>query len=268
MTSDTWCPPDGWTEITTVDAHAAGEPLRVITGGWPTLEGTTILERRRFARDHFDHLRTALMWEPRGHADMYGCLVTPPVSEGAHVSVLFLHNEGYSTMCGHGIIAVTTVLLETGRLPITGPRTEVRIAETTERDVDVALIGHTVHVAVVGRRTRRTVDRHVVDAALSAVVSDVAETDPERAGRCGKVGGPRLEAGFTFDVWHGLPVGRVAAIFPTPRLTSKPGHTTDPRATRHLQRAGGRFIRKIQDSLHGFAGRGPLLLTAYGLSSS
>jgi trans-L-3-hydroxyproline dehydratase len=127
VTSRSWSPPDGWTEITAVDAHAAGEPLRVITGGWPTLEGATILERRRFARDHLDHLRTALMWEPRGHADMYGCLLTPPVSERAHVGVLFLHNEGYSTMCGHGIIAVTTVLLETGQLPITGTRTVVRI---------------------------------------------------------------------------------------------------------------------------------------------
>jgi trans-L-3-hydroxyproline dehydratase len=67
------------------------------------------------------------MWEPRGHADMYGCLITPPVSEGADFGVLFLHNEGYSTMCGHGVIAVTTVLLETGMLAISGPETEVSI---------------------------------------------------------------------------------------------------------------------------------------------
>jgi len=122
-----WQPPDGLFRVRTIDAHAAGEPLRVILSGYPELEGSTILERRRFAREHHDALRTALLWEPRGHADMYGCLIVPPETEGADFGVLFLHNEGYSTMCGHGIIALTTVVLETGMLPITGPETEVRI---------------------------------------------------------------------------------------------------------------------------------------------
>lgn len=100
--------------MVTFDAHAAGEPLRVIASGYPELEGATILERRRYARERYDHLRTALMWEPRGHADMYGAIVTGPVSEDADFGVLFLHNEGYSTMCGHGIIAVSTVARLTG----------------------------------------------------------------------------------------------------------------------------------------------------------
>jgi trans-L-3-hydroxyproline dehydratase len=122
-----WIPPEHWLKITTVDAHTAGEPFRVITGGYPELPGDTILERRRYAREHFDHLRTALMWEPRGHADMYGCIITPPVSSGADISVLFLHNEGYSTMCGHGIIGITKVALETGLLPMKEPETVVGI---------------------------------------------------------------------------------------------------------------------------------------------
>jgi len=122
-----WSPPEGWWRVTTVDAHAAGEPLRVILAGYPELEGATILEKRRCAQEHHDALRTSLMWEPRGHADMYGCLVVPPVSEDADFGVIFLHNEGYSTMCGHGIIAVTTVVLETGMLPIAEPETVVRI---------------------------------------------------------------------------------------------------------------------------------------------
>jgi trans-L-3-hydroxyproline dehydratase len=113
--------------ITTVDAHTAGEPFRVITGGFPELWGDTILARRRYARDHLDHLRTALMWEPRGHADMYGCLLTPPVTPGADLGVLFVHNEGYSTMCGHGIIGLATVALEIGLLPMTPPETTIRI---------------------------------------------------------------------------------------------------------------------------------------------
>jgi trans-L-3-hydroxyproline dehydratase len=119
--------------VTTLDAHTGGEPFRIITGGYPDLPGDTILARRRYAMEHLDHLRTMLMWEPRGHADMYGCIVTPPVSPRANVSaeadvgVLFMHNEGYSTMCGHGIIALTKVVLETGLLPLTGPETVVKI---------------------------------------------------------------------------------------------------------------------------------------------
>ncbi len=122
-----WTPPDEWYKITSIDAHTAGEPFRVITGGFPELPGDTILARRRYAREHLDHLRTALMWEPRGHADMYGCIVTPPVSPEADIGIIFMHNAGYSTMCGHGIIGITTVALETGLLPMTAPETTVRI---------------------------------------------------------------------------------------------------------------------------------------------
>jgi trans-L-3-hydroxyproline dehydratase len=122
-----WTPPDNWRKVTTIDAHTAGEPFRIITGGLPELEGNTILERRRFMTDHLDYLRTALMWEPRGHADMYGCIITPPVSPGADFGVLFLHNEGYSSMCGHGIIGVTTVTIETGMIPAVEPVTTVCI---------------------------------------------------------------------------------------------------------------------------------------------
>jgi proline racemase len=122
-----WRPPDDWRRIRTIDAHAAGEPLRVILDGFPELPGDSILARRRAACGQFDGLRTALMWEPRGHADMYGCLVSPPATPDADFGVLFLHNEGWSTMCGHGIIAVTKVALETGLVPMTAPETVVRI---------------------------------------------------------------------------------------------------------------------------------------------
>ncbi len=100
--------------IKTLEAHAAGEPLRIILSGYPDVAGETILAKRRYLQTHLDHLRTALMWEPRGHADMYGCLVTEPVTPGSHLGVLFMHNEGYSSMCGHGIIALTTAVCERG----------------------------------------------------------------------------------------------------------------------------------------------------------
>lgn len=110
----TWTPPADWVRLTAVDAHTAGEPLRIFTSGWPAIPGLTILEKRRYAQTHHDHLRRATMWEPRGHADMYGCLLTGPVTPDGDVGVLFLHNEGFSTMCGHGIIGLTKVALDTG----------------------------------------------------------------------------------------------------------------------------------------------------------
>ncbi len=122
-----WSPPESWQKITAIDAHTAGEPLRIISGGFPSIEGKTILEKRRFTKQNFDHLRKSLMWEPRGHADMYGCIITPPVTPNADFGVLFTHNEGFSSMCGHGIIAVTKVALETGFLPIQKPVTTVII---------------------------------------------------------------------------------------------------------------------------------------------
>jgi trans-L-3-hydroxyproline dehydratase len=119
--------PPGWTRLTTIDAHAAGEPLRVVTGGYPDLPGRTMLEKRRVARERSDHLRRALMLEPRGHADMYGAILTPPATPDGDVGVLFLHNEGYSTMCGHGIIGIVKVGIECGLLPGVAGRSVVRI---------------------------------------------------------------------------------------------------------------------------------------------
>ena len=100
--------------LKTIDAHAAGEPLRLVVEGFPSPRGKTMLEKRAWVSRHADHLRRALMLEPRGHADMYGAILTEPVTPGSHAGVLFMHNEGYSTMCGHGVIAVTTIALERG----------------------------------------------------------------------------------------------------------------------------------------------------------
>ena len=122
-----WQPSKDWLCIETLDAHTGGEPLRIIIDGFPELEGNTILEKRRFARERYDHLRTALMFEPRGHADMYGCILTPPVTPDADFGVLFIHNEGYSTMCGHAIIALAKVTVQTGMLPAVEPETVIKI---------------------------------------------------------------------------------------------------------------------------------------------
>src|SRR5215813_13591606 len=91
-----WQAPASWMRLETIDMHTGGEPLRVFVSGLPELQGNTVLEKRRYFRDHYDYIRTGTMWEPRGHADMYGAIVTPSVD--ADVDVFFLHNEGYSTM--------------------------------------------------------------------------------------------------------------------------------------------------------------------------
>jgi len=98
--------------VKTIDAHTEGEPLRIITSGYPEIEGQTILEKRQYLTEHLDEYRQLLMFEPRGHADMYGALITQPCTIDATFGILFMHNEGYSSMCGHGIIAAVSVAIE------------------------------------------------------------------------------------------------------------------------------------------------------------
>jgi Proline racemase len=113
--------------ITVVDMHTGGEPLRIVTGGYPEIAKGTILEKRAYVRDHLDHLRKMLMFEPRGHYDMYGALLVEPDLPEADLAVLFMHNEGYSTMCGHAIIALGRYAVDEGLVPAVEPVTVVKI---------------------------------------------------------------------------------------------------------------------------------------------
>jgi proline racemase len=101
-------------EIRAVDYHTAGEPFRIVTDGVEAPRGATILDKRRDARERLDHVRRLLVNEPRGHADMYGCFVVEPTDDGADLGVVFFHNAGYSTACGHGTIALVTWALDEG----------------------------------------------------------------------------------------------------------------------------------------------------------
>lgn len=109
--------------IHTVDTHTGGEPLRIVTSGLPPVTGNTILEKRAWLKAERDDVRQFLMNEPRGHADMYGAYLLPPTTPAADFGVIFIHNEGYSDMCGHGIIALGKMLVEMGyverRIPLT-----------------------------------------------------------------------------------------------------------------------------------------------------
>ncbi|WP_374384654.1 proline racemase family protein [Dongia sp.] len=106
--------PDAGTRIETVEMHTGGEPVRIVTKGYPPIPGRTILEKRRHARAHLDAYRRLIMFEPRGHFDMYGVLPVEPDIAGADMAVLFIHNEGYSTMCGHATIALGRYALDQG----------------------------------------------------------------------------------------------------------------------------------------------------------
>jgi proline racemase/trans-L-3-hydroxyproline dehydratase len=150
--------------VETVDYHTAGEPFRIVTGGVPPLEGRTILEKRRFAAERLDEVRRLLVFEPRGHADMYGCFVTAPEDDGADLGVVFFHNAGYSTACGHGTIALVTWALETGVVVREGPEARVVVDVPSGRLETVAHVrdGHVDAVAF------RNVPAFVVARGLAA----------------------------------------------------------------------------------------------------
>lgn len=170
---DRWEPPSRWVRFRSVDAHAAGEPLRIVVEGFPDPPGGTMLAKRRHAAEHLDGLRRVLMWEPRGHADMYGCVVTEPVTPDGDMGVLFLHNAGFSTMCGHGVIALAAAAVETGLIE-TGGTVRIdtpagRVVATTMRDGDcVAVTFRNVPSFVVAR------DVPVQVPGLGEVTVDVA----------------------------------------------------------------------------------------------
>jgi proline racemase len=154
-----WEPPSHWMRLTTIESHTGGEPFRVVIDGLPDIPGGTVLERRRYAQTHLDGLRRALMWEPRGHSDMYGGWIGPPTTPGSDLSVLFTHNEGFSTMCGHGIIALAKVVLETGIIPVDDPEARLSI------DTPAGLVSSTstVEDGVVTSTTFRNVASFVAD---------------------------------------------------------------------------------------------------------
>lgn len=113
--------------IETVEMHTGGEPVRIVTAGYPPVKGASILKKRRYAREHLDHLRRMLVFEPRGHKDMYAVIPVEPDDERADLAVLFMHNEGYSTMCGHAVIALGRWAVDSGIVEAADDPTVVRI---------------------------------------------------------------------------------------------------------------------------------------------
>jgi len=170
-------PPSNWLQIKTIDMHTGGEPLRVIVSGFPEMKGSSVLEYRRYCKEHHDDLRTALLFEPRGHADMYGCILVPPNDEDGDFGILFLHNEGYSTMCGHAIIAIATLAVEMrwievkegeNILKIDAPCGRIKAFAQVKSRVVIGVRFHCVPSFVVG------LDRKVDIKAVGEVTYDLA----------------------------------------------------------------------------------------------
>lgn len=113
--------------IFAVDSHTEGMPTRVVTGGVAPVPGATMNDKRLYAIEHLDDLRTFLMTEPRGHAAMSGALLQPPTRDDCDWGVLYIEVSGWLPMCGHGTIGVATVLVETGLVPVVEPVTTIRL---------------------------------------------------------------------------------------------------------------------------------------------
>ena len=159
-----------------MDYHTAGEPFRIVVRGAPELHGDSVLARRRHAAAEADDVRRLLVNEPRGHADMYGCFVVPPDDEGADLGVVFFHNEGYSTACGHGTIALVTWAIDERLVPVVEPETRVTVDAPSGRlailDADGELPrGETLtHLSIVGT----AFEGRVVGETGEGVVCEVA----------------------------------------------------------------------------------------------
>lgn len=113
--------------IYTIDSHTMGEPTRVVIGGIPNIPGKTMAEKKEYLERNMDHIRRALMHEPRGHRDMFGSIITSPVNPEADLGIIFMDGGGYLNMCVHGSIGAVTVAIEIGMVKATEPVTHVKL---------------------------------------------------------------------------------------------------------------------------------------------
>lgn len=147
--------------IKTIDSHTEGESTRIVYDGFPELPGETMIEKKNYLMEHYDFLRTALMLEPRGHRDMFGALLTPPVNKEADYGVIFMDSGGCLNMCGHGSIGTASMLVETGMIEAREPYTEVVL------DAPSGIIRTKVHV----------VDGRAVEASILNVPAFLYKSD-------------------------------------------------------------------------------------------
>jgi proline racemase len=149
--------------LKTIDAHAGGGPLRLVIDGFPAPRGRTMSDKVEWIRGHADRLRSVLMREPRGHADLGGALFTEPVAPGSHAGVIFMNGDGYPALSGHGILAVATIALERGLLMPGGDGMTV-VLDTPAGTVRVRAAGSVERIESV---SMLTVPSFVAEASLA-----------------------------------------------------------------------------------------------------
>jgi len=113
--------------ISVIDSHTAGEPTRIIVDGFGKVKGDTMAERMDYLKTHMDWLRKSLMHEPRGHRDMFGAILLPPIDPSADAAVIYMDGKGYLNMCGHGTLGICAMMVETGRVESKPGKTMVRL---------------------------------------------------------------------------------------------------------------------------------------------
>jgi proline racemase len=181
--------------LKTIDAHVAGEPLRLIVDGVPRPSGKTMAQKRDWMKRHADHVRRALVLEPRGHRDMCAAILTEPVAPGSDAGVIFLQNDGYPAIVGHGIIAVTTIALERGLLfsrQVSAPESHIAFdtpagtvhararlqARGDTHAVDSVVFGNVPAFVLSGGQPVRIGTRELrVDVAFGGVFYAIADTE-------------------------------------------------------------------------------------------
>ncbi|MBB4919487.1 proline racemase family protein [Streptosporangium saharense] len=228
-----------------VDSHTEGMPTRVITGGVGVVPGATMAERRLRFMAEMDHVRTLLMYEPRGHSAMSGAILQPPTRPDADFGVLYIEVSGCLPMCGHGTIGVATVLVETGMVEVTEPVTVVRL------DTPAGLVVAEVRVED-GAATSVTItnvpsfvvglDRTVRVAGFGEVVYDLAYGGNHYAIL------PVESVGLPFDRAHGRHILDAGlAIMEAINERDEPVHPLDPaiRGCHHVQ-----FLAPGSDARH------------------
>ena len=181
--------------LKTIDAHVAGEPLRLIVDGAPRPSGKTMAQKRDWMKRHADQVRRAVVLEPRGHRDMCAAMLTEPVAPGSDAGVVFLQNDGYPVLSGHGVIAVATIAIESGLLfsrQVPGPESRIvfdtpagtvharaRLQSRGERDrVDSVVFTNVPAFVLSGGHAVRLGSREVrVDIAFGGMFYAIADTE-------------------------------------------------------------------------------------------
>ena len=117
--------------ISVIDTHTAGEAARLVTAGIPKIPGKDMVEKKQYFIDHLDDVRKSVMFEPRGHQDMFGAFLLPPTKEEADFALIFMDTGGYLNMCGHNTIAAVTAAVETGMVDVEEGATEKEVVVET-----------------------------------------------------------------------------------------------------------------------------------------